>query len=62
MRLSNDVLNFTSACEHLLAGIVMYRPLTHEEVLLVKHYCNEVLTKVDRPPANPAQARIPLSE
>jgi hypothetical protein len=62
MRLSKDVHNFASACEHLLAGIAMYRPLTHEEVLLVKHYCNEMQIKVDSPPANPVQGRIPLSQ
>ena len=62
MRLSNEVFKFTGACEHLLAGIVLYRPLTHEEVLLVKHYCNEVLIKVDQLPANPAQGPIPPSQ
>jgi hypothetical protein len=62
MRLSKDVHTFTNACEHLLAGITIYRPLTHEEALLIKHYCNEVLTKVNQPPANPAQVRIPLSQ
>ena len=62
MRLSMDVHKFTSACEHLLAGMARYRPLTHEEVLLVKHYCNEVLVKVDQPPENPSQVKIPLSQ
>ena len=55
MRLSDDVHKFTSACEHLLADISILRPLTPDEVLLVKHYCNEVLAKIDSPPTNPRQ-------
>ena len=62
MRLSNEVHKFTSACEHLIAGIAMYRPLTEDERLLIKHYCNEVQTKADHQPQNnPAQVEIPLS-
>jgi len=53
MRLSDDVHKFTSACEHLLADMAILRPLTPDEVLLVKHYCNEVLAKIDSPPTNP---------
>ena len=52
MRLSDDVHKFTSACEHLLADMAILRPLTPDEVLLVKHYCNEVLAKIDSPPTN----------
>ncbi len=61
MPLSNEVHKFTSACEHLIAGMAMYRPLTEDERLLIKHYCNEVLTKVDQPQTNSAQVEIPLS-
>ena len=52
MHLKENVHKFTSACEHLIAGIEMYRPLTHDEVLLIKHYCNEVLSKIDHPRNN----------
>ncbi len=52
MHLKEDVHKFTSACEHLIAGIEMYRPLTQDEVLLIKHYCNEVLSKIDQPRNN----------
>ena len=61
MPLSNEVHKFTMACEHLIAGMAMYRPLTGDERLLIKHYCNEVLTKVDQPQTNSAQVEIPLS-
>ena len=60
MPLSNEVHKFTRACEHLIAGMAMYRPLTEDERLLIKYYCNEVLTKVDQPQTNSAQVEIPL--
>ena len=60
MRFKDAVHNFTSACEHLIAYIAIYRPPTEEEVLLVKFYCNEVLEKIDSPPTNPDQAKISL--
>ena len=50
MHLRENVHKFTRACEHLIAGIAMYRPPTHDEVLLIKHYCNEVLGKIDQLP------------
>ena len=53
MQVSEDVHKFTSACEHLLADIALVRPLTPDQLLLVKYYCNEVLSKVDQPPPNP---------
>ena len=49
MHLKEDVHKFTRACEHLIVGIETYRPLTQDEVLLIKHYCNEVLSKIDQP-------------
>jgi hypothetical protein len=30
----------------------MHRPLTHDEALLIKHYCHEVLSKIDQPRNN----------
>ena len=60
MRVKKAVANFTSACEHLLANMAIHRPPTESEVLLVKHYCNEVLSKIDSLPKNPDQVRIPL--
>ena len=53
MRFKDAVHNFTSACEHLIAYMAIYRQPTEEEVLLVKFYCNEVLEKIDSPPTNP---------
>ena len=53
--LGGRVVKFISACERLLAAIAIHRPLTQDEALLVKHYCNEVLSKIDHPPANPSQ-------
>ena len=50
MQVKEDVHKFTSACEHLLADIAIHRLLTQDEVLLIKHYCNEVLGKIDQPP------------
>ena len=61
MPLSTEVYKFTSACERLIAGIAMFRPLTEEERLLIKFYCNEVLTKADQPQTESAQVEIPLS-
>ena len=53
MQLASAVHEFTTSCEHLLASIAARRPLTKEEQLLIKHYCNEVLNKIDSPPATP---------
>jgi len=55
MNLSEDVHKFISACERILSSIAINRPLTQDETLLVKHYCSEVLSKIDHPPANPSQ-------
>jgi len=55
MKLSEDVHKFISACERLLSSIAIHRPLTQDETLLVKHYCSEVLSKIDHPPAKPSQ-------
>jgi hypothetical protein len=46
MEVSKNVHLFTTACEHLLASIAVHRPLTQEEALLVKHYCDEVVRKI----------------
>ena len=54
MPLSTEVHKFTSARERLIAGIAMFRPLTEDERLLIKFYCNEVLTK--------AESSVPLSQ
>jgi len=62
MRFKKAVQNFTSACEHLLANMVIHRPPTEDEVLLVKHYCNEVLSKIDSSPRNPDQVKISLPQ
>jgi len=53
MKLSEDAQKFKRDCERLLSGIAIHRPLNQDEALLVKHYCTEVLSKIDHPPANP---------
>jgi len=50
MELSNVVHRYGGACENLLASIRTLRPLTEDEVLLVRHYCNEILQKIPPPP------------
>jgi hypothetical protein len=50
MQLKNDVHDFGKACEHLLASVAIHRPLTGEERLLVRYYCNELLEKTAHPP------------
>lgn len=62
MRFADAVHNFTSACEHLIAYMDIYRPPTEDEALLVKFYCNEVLQKIDSPPANPDGVNISLDQ
>lgn len=62
MRLKKAVQNFTSACEYLLANMTIHRLPSEDEVLLVKHYCNEVLSKIDSPPRNPDQVKISLPQ
>ena len=52
MHLKEDVHKFTRACEHLIAGMETYRPLSQDEILLIRHYCNEVLSKIAQPRRN----------
>jgi len=42
MQVSKYVHEFGKACEHLFASVASSRPLTHEEGLLIQHYCNEL--------------------
>ena len=53
MRLKNDLHNFTSACERLLASETLYRPLTNDEARLVEYYCQELLKKLVSPRTDP---------
>jgi hypothetical protein len=46
----NSIKAFGKACEHLLANIAIHRPLTQEEMILVRHYCKELLEKAAPPP------------
>ena len=62
MPLSTDVHEFTRACEHLLAGMAIDRLPTEDEVLVIKHYCNEVISQIDSPARNPDQVPIPLPQ
>jgi hypothetical protein len=53
MRLADEVRNFTSACQQLLAVAGSSgRTLTVDEVRVVEYCCNEVLAKVVPPPTN----------
>lgn len=45
MELSKDIEAFGKACEHLVYTIALHRPLTKEERLFVRYYCNELLEK-----------------
>jgi hypothetical protein len=45
MQLAEDVHTFGRACEHLLASVAIHRLLTEEELLLIQHYCKELLEK-----------------
>lgn len=49
VELSAEVHRFSSACEHLLAGIAIHRPLTDEEKRLIQYYCNELHNQVTAP-------------
>ena len=50
MQLKDDIRAFGNACEHLIAGLTIHRPLTEEEVLYIRHYCKELLDKTSEPP------------
>lgn len=53
MRLAEDVLKFTSACEHLLASAKRSnRNLTEDEARVVEYYCNELVNKLLPPAKN----------
>jgi hypothetical protein len=56
MELTQDVHTFGRVCEHLLVSVAVHRPLTEEEVLLVRHYCKELLDKIPPPPVIPRSA------
>ena len=50
MRVKNEVKNFTSACEHLIAAVDLNRPLSEEEKRLIDYYCCELHDKLISPP------------
>jgi hypothetical protein len=50
METAKEVHNFSSACEHLLATVVIHRPLTEDEKRVVEYYCHEILQKITPPP------------
>jgi nitrogenase subunit NifH len=52
MRVAKEVHNFTSACEHLLAAVVLNRPLSEEEKRLIDYYCSELQSKLIAPPTS----------
>ena len=43
MQLAKDINAFGKACEHLIASMAIHRPITEEERLSIRHYCNELL-------------------
>jgi len=57
MQVANDIHAFGKACENLLASIVIHRPLTETELLLVRHYCHKVLKKTAPAPTILAENR-----
>jgi len=50
MVISGDMLKFASACEHLLEDITKHRPLSPDEMVFIKYYCHELLSKIASPP------------
>ena len=62
MPLSTGVHEFTRACEHLLAGMAIDRLPTEDDVLVIKHYCSEVIRHIDSPARNLDQVSIPLPQ
>jgi hypothetical protein len=50
VRLAEEVHNFTSACERLLATATnSSRSLSEDEARIVQYYCNELLEKMIPP-------------
>ncbi|HEU4684379.1 MAG TPA: hypothetical protein VFS39_07745, partial [Nitrospira sp.] len=57
MKLSREVQQFTSCCEHLVAEAEMSgRVLTEDEASLIEYYCRELMTKIVKPPASSGMA------
>lgn len=54
MDLSKIVEDFGKQCERLLSGIA-HRPLTEEELVFVRYYCNELLEKTAQRSSGPSQ-------
>ena len=55
MQLKDDIRAFGNACEHLIVSLTMHRSFTEEEVLFIRHYCQELLDKTSGPPhGNPS--------
>ena len=50
MQLKEDIRAFGNACEHLIVSMATRRPLTEEEVLFIRHYCQELLVKTSGAP------------
>lgn len=51
MQLGEKIGKFSTACENLIAMVAIHhRPLTEEEVLLIRYYCSELLEKLPPPP------------
>ena len=55
MDLSKIVEDFGKQCERLLSGIALHRPLTEEELVFVRYYCNELLEKTAQRSSGPSQ-------
>jgi len=55
MDLSKIVEDFGKQCERLLRGIALDRPLTEEELVFVRYYCNQLLEKTAQRSHGPHQ-------
>ena len=46
MELTANVQKFSDSCESLLSSIMVHRPLTDEELIVIEYYCLELLAKI----------------
>ena len=50
MQVAKEIQAFCNVCEHLMASVRIYRTLTEDEALLVRHYCKELQETIAPPP------------
>lgn len=59
MDLSKIVEDFGKQCERLLRGIDLDRPLTEEELVFVRYYCNQLSEKTAQGSMDPTKGCKP---